>query len=402
MHTSSKGSSSGLFPQRSSGRRAATAAGVSRRRHRITAQAQSKGGSSSGTSSGTSPLELLRKENELLRQTLETAEDADDLHEDAEEPIYEQETSPHEGGVSVPILDKQQDIQETGISTPEDYWTPLESAAGNAEFQDDYGEIRPMPQHDGTECLKWDDSLWSHAEHFKYRWNVYRNLRQAIEENEGGLDKFSQGYKYFGLNRGEHDGKTGIWYREWAPGARALALVGEFNSWDPQPEHWAARNDFGVWQLFLPDKVDGTPAIPHRTKIKTRIETAYGEWVERIPAWIRWATQEWNEVQFNGVYFEPPQKGEPGQLPDQDTSYTFKYPRPPQPRALRIYECHVGMSSQEPKVNSYLEFRRYAAPHPQAGLQCYPDHGCSGACLLWLVWLPCHQLLCGQQQVWHA
>lgn len=26
------------------------------------------------------------------------------------------------------------------------------------------------------------------------------------------------------------------------------------------------------------------------------------------------------------------------------------------PRALRIYECHVGMSSQEPKVNSYLEF----------------------------------------------
>ena len=32
------------------------------------------------------------------------------------------------------------------------------------------------------------------------------------------------GYKYFGLNRGEHDGKTGIWYREWAPGARVSAL----------------------------------------------------------------------------------------------------------------------------------------------------------------------------------
>ena len=28
------------------------------------------------------------------------------------------------------------------------------------------------------------------------------------------------GYKYYGLNRGEHEGKTGIWYREWAPGAR--------------------------------------------------------------------------------------------------------------------------------------------------------------------------------------
>ena len=28
-----------------------------------------------------------------------------------------------------------------------------------------------------------------------------------------------------------------------------------------------------------------------RSKIKTRLETAYGEWVERIPAWITWATQ---------------------------------------------------------------------------------------------------------------
>jgi hypothetical protein len=44
-----------------------------------------------------------------------------------------------------------------------------------------------------------------------------------------------------------------------------------------------------------------------RTKVKTRLETAYGEWVERIPAWIKWATQEWNEIQYNGVYYEPPE-----------------------------------------------------------------------------------------------
>ncbi len=28
-----------------------------------------------------------------------------------------------------------------------------------------------------------------------------------------------------------------------------------------------------------------------RTKVKARVETAYGEWVERIPAWAKWATQ---------------------------------------------------------------------------------------------------------------
>ena len=60
--------------------------------------------------------------------------------------------------------------------------------------------------------------------------------------------------------------------------------------------------------------------------------------------------QEWNEIQFNGVYYAPPKKGAPGEEPTFDTSYTFNYPRPKRPENLRIYECHVGMSSEEPKV----------------------------------------------------
>jgi 1,4-alpha-glucan branching enzyme len=45
---------------------------------------------------------------------------------------------------------------------------------------------------------------------------------------------------------------------------QAISLVGEYNNWDPQPEHWAVRNEFGVWELFLPDSEDGQQAIPHR------------------------------------------------------------------------------------------------------------------------------------------
>ena len=41
-----------------------------------------------------------------------------------------------------------------------------------------------------------------------------------------------------------------------------------------------------------------------RTKLKCRLETPDGQWVERIPAWIKWATQEWNEIQYNGVNWE--------------------------------------------------------------------------------------------------
>lgn len=32
------------------------------------------------------------------------------------------------------------------------------------------------------------------------------------------------------------------------------------------------------------------------------------------------------------------------------------------PRALRIYEAHIGMSSEEPRVNSYLDFRMTMLP----------------------------------------
>ena len=72
--------------------------------------------------------------------------------------------------------------------------------------------------------------------------------------------------------------------------------------------------------------------------------------------------QEWNEIQFNGVYYAPPNVGEPGVEPTADTSYTFKYARPRKPEALRIYESHVGMSSAEPKINSYTEFKNEMLP----------------------------------------
>ena len=38
----------------------------------------------------------------------------------------------------------------------------------------------------------------------QYRWNVFKGIRQAIEDNEGGLDKFSQGACSLYLHRSLH------------------------------------------------------------------------------------------------------------------------------------------------------------------------------------------------------
>ena len=107
--------------------------------------------------------------------------------------------------------------------------------------------------------------MWFHDTSLsvQYRWGVYKNIRAHIDQAEGGMDNFTAAYNFYGLNRGEHEGKQGLWYREWAPGAQAIALIGEFNNWEPRDDHWAMKNDFGTFSLFLPD-MNGRPQVPHK------------------------------------------------------------------------------------------------------------------------------------------
>lgn len=49
---------------------------------------------------------------------------------------------------------------------------------------------------------------------------------ENIQEHGGGIKEFTEGYKYFGVNV-RPDGS--VVCREWAPGAQALFLAGEFS-----------------------------------------------------------------------------------------------------------------------------------------------------------------------------
>ena len=82
---------------------------------------------------------------------------------------------------------------------------------------------------DGTGLIDTDPWLEPYAEALRHRYKTYRTKLKAIEAAEGSLEAFGRGYEFFGFNRGEHDGEPGVFYREWAPGASALFLTGEFN-----------------------------------------------------------------------------------------------------------------------------------------------------------------------------
>ncbi len=65
--------------------------------------------------------------------------------------------------------------------------------------------------------------------------------------------------------------ETGITYREWAPAARAASLIGDFNNWDSE-KHYMTKNEFGVFELHMPNNADGSSAIPHGSRVKIHLQ----------------------------------------------------------------------------------------------------------------------------------
>ncbi|KAF3974986.1 hypothetical protein CMV_001728 [Castanea mollissima] len=205
---------------------------------------------------------------------------------------------------------------------------------------------------DNIGILGSDPGLEPYKDHFKYIVRKYAEQKALFEKYERGLEEFAQGYLKFGFNREE----GGVVYREWAPAAQEAQLIGDFNGWNGA-NHSMEKNQFGVWSIKVPDS-DGNPAIPHNSRVKFRFKHGDGIWVDRIPAWIKYATVDPASfgAPYDGVYWDPP----------SSERYQFKYPRPPKPKAPRIYEAHVGMSSSEPRINSYREFADDILPRIRA------------------------------------
>ncbi|MDE2404789.1 MAG: 1,4-alpha-glucan branching protein GlgB [Sphingomonadales bacterium] len=55
----------------------------------------------------------------------------------------------------------------------------------------------------------------------------------------------------------DHEGATGVHFAVWAPNARRVAVVGDFNDWNPCRHPMRHRRDIGVWEIFIPDIGEG-------------------------------------------------------------------------------------------------------------------------------------------------
>ena len=157
---------------------------------------------------------------------------------------------------------------------------------------------------------------------------------------DSSLPDFALGFHHFGLHQSDK-----YWiFREWAPNATKIYLVGDFNNWQEEDEFALRKTNGGEWQAKLPKK-----SLKHGQKYKLKIYWNEGSgW--RIPAYATRVVQDAKTHEFSAEIWSP------------KNNYTWKHEVPSPLTTPLIYEAHVGMSSENPEVASYKDFTKNILP----------------------------------------
>ena len=170
----------------------------------------------------------------------------------------------------------------------------------------------------------------------------YAYVLKTLTGETGSLSSFANGYLYYGFHRT----KGGWVFREWLPGADEVFLFGDFNSWD-RSSHPLTRLEGGNWEIEL----SGADALRHGQNVKLLVRRG-GDTFERIPAYIRWCGVDPDTSIMHGRIWD----GAPFEWHDAD------FRARPRKKSLLIYEAHIGMACEEPRIGTYDEFTRDVLP----------------------------------------
>lgn len=165
-----------------------------------------------------------------------------------------------------------------------------------------------------------------------------------IKKNHKSLKEFSLGYKYLGIHYNKKE--KGWYYREWAPRAKALFFIGDFNNWD-RNSHPLAKIEGGIWEIFVPENV-----LQEGSLVKVHVKTENGAH-DRMPAYIFSAIQDTTTHEYRGQVLDIDKK-----YPWTDKHFDVKSIR----KSMMIYEAHVGMAQEKEGVGTYQEFKKNMLP----------------------------------------
>ena len=164
--------------------------------------------------------------------------------------------------------------------------------------------------------------------------------RDAIAAGAGSLYNAANNHLYYALHK-----EDGCWvFREWAPAAARLFLVGDFNGWKKSDKYALKSVGGGNWEIKVPED-----EIAPGSLYKWFVEWP-GGFGERIPAYATRCVQDPETKVYSAQVWEP------------DKPYLWKHNKPVKVANPLIYEAHIGMSSEEEGVASFDYFRREVLP----------------------------------------
>ncbi len=152
-------------------------------------------------------------------------------------------------------------------------------------------------------------------------------------------------YDRFGAHLREIDGVSGVNFAVWAPNCYKVAVIGDFNRWDPRTHAMENINDSGIWEIFVPGLEAGAryklEVCSHNQGYRSAKSDPYGFYSELRPDTAsivydldryQWADAEWMAARAN---------------------------KNPLKQPMNIYELHLG-SWKRNADGAYLTYRELA------------------------------------------
>lgn len=197
-----------------------------------------------------------------------------------------------------------------------------------------------MTMKKNTKIYDLDPYLMPYRAAIDVRHERILEARDAIAV-DGSLSAGLNNHLYYGLHHTEDGGWV---FREWAPNATRIYLMGDFNSWKRTEGYALKPVGGGNWEIRIPAMF-----ISHGDLYQLYIEWT-GNGARRLPSYVTRTVQDPETKIFCAQVWDP---AEP---------YQWKHRRPGKRPHPLIYECHIGMSGEKEGVSTFDEFRVNVLP----------------------------------------